>query len=214
MVSKSINKRIIDEILPYITEISKNKLEYKNRNEKFGNKMLDNVVANVIRKYIENFINYYNLNYSVSLGNSFISGIPTEWDLIICKKGLLPDSNIIKSENVVAVIEFKSSGNVDTKYKEHTKQEFLDKEYAKRFEYIHNIDNKIIFAYISFSMDLDWYKSTRDYFDYMNNYQNTVFTFLDDKELDKGHIVAVEGCEDFEKYIFNLLKERSNDINE
>ncbi len=205
MIVKSINERIVDEILSYRTEISKNKLEYKNRNEKFGNKMLGNVVATVMRKYIENIINYYNLNYSVSLGNSFISGIPTEWDLIICKKGLLPDSNIIKPENVVAVIEFKSSGNVDINYKEHTKQEFLDKEYAKKFEYIHNVDNKIIFAYISFSMDLDWFQSTKEYFDNMNKCQNTVFTFLDDKELDKGNIVAVEGCDDFEKYIFNLL---------
>ena len=85
----NINERIIKEILPQIEKINKTKLEYKARNEKFGNKMLGNAVANILRKYIENFINYYNLDYSVSLGNSYISTIPTEWDLIICKKGQL-----------------------------------------------------------------------------------------------------------------------------
>lgn len=208
----NINERIIKEILPQIKKINKTKLEYKARNEKFGNKMLGNAVANILRKYIENFINYYNLDYSVSLGNSYISTIPTEWDLIICKKGLLPDSNIVEPENVVAVVEFKSSGNVDTKYKEHTKQEYLSNEYDKRFGYLNNIENKIIFAYISFSMDLEWYRATKEYFDSMNGFKDTVFTFLNDYELDKGKIIGVEGCENFEKYLFNILvKEENNE---
>ena len=218
MVTKSINERIVEEILPQIRNINENKLKYRESNLTYGSKLLGNVIATTIKKYIENIINYYGLDYSVSLNNSFIGYCPIEWDLIIYKKGLLPDNNIISEFDVIAVIEFKTSGTVDVKYKERTKQEFLSLTFDKAFQFIKELElranRKINFGYITFSTDIDWFLATKEYFDKQNGIDGTAFAFLDDKELEKGHIVTVEGCDDFEKYIFNLLKERSNDVNE
>ena len=218
MVGKSINERIIDEILPQIRNINENKIKYRESNLTYGSKILGNVIATTIKKNIENIINYYGLNYSVSLNNSYIGYCPIEWDLIIYKKGLLPDNNIIPESEVVAVIEFKTSGTIDIKYKERTKQEFLSITFDKAFQFIKELElrtnRKINFGYITFSTDIDWFLATKEYFDKQNDIDGTAFAFLDDKALEKGLVVAVEGCDDFEKYIFNLLKEGSNDINE
>ena len=211
MVTKSINERIIEEILPQIRNINENKLKYKESNLTYGSKLLGNVIATTIKKYIENIINYYGLDYSVSLNNSFIGFCPIEWDLIIYKKGLLPDNNIIYESDVIAVIEFKTSGTVDVKYKERTKQEFLSLTFDKAFQFIKNLEaienRKINFGYITFSTDIDWFIATKEYFDKQNGVSDTAFAFIDDYEMEKGHVVAVEGCNDFEKYIFNLLNQ-------
>lgn len=203
---KQITERIIDELVEERNYINSQKELYREQNEKFGNKMLGNAIANILRRHIENIINYYGLDYSVSSGNDFIEGIPTEWDLIIYKKGSTVQNGIIKPENVSVVIEFKTSGNVDTKYKQHSKTEFLKEQYDKKFEYIKCTNNRIKFAYISFSMVEDWYNATKEYFDNMNGIKNTVFAFLEDKALDKGNIIAIDDCNDFESYILNLLE--------
>ena len=211
MVAKSINERIIEEILPQIRNINENKLKYKENSLTYGSKLLGNVIAATIKKNIENIINYYGLDYSVSLNNSFIGYCPIEWDLIIYRKGLLPDNNIIPESEVVAVIEFKTSGTIDVKYKERTKQEFLSLTFDKQFQFIKNLESKdnhkVNFGYITFSTDIDWFKATKEYFDKQNGISNTAFAFIDDYEMEKGQIVAVEGCDDFEKYIFNLLNQ-------
>ena len=218
MVTKSINERIIEEILPQIRNINESKLKYKESNLTYGSKLLGNVIAATIKKYIENIINYYGLEYSVSLNNSFIGYCPIEWDLIIYKKGLLPENNIIPESDIVAVIEFKTSGTVDVKYKERTKQEFLSLTFDKAFQFIKELElrtnRKINFGYITFSTDIDWFIATKEYFDNQNGVSDTAFAFVDDYEMEKGNIIAVDGCDDFEKYIFNLLKEGSNEKNE
>lgn len=211
MVAKSINERIIDEILPQIRNINENKTKYRESNLTYGSKILGNVIATTIKKNIENIINYYGLDYSVSLNNSYIGYCPIEWDLIIYRKGLLPDNNIIPEYEVVAVIEFKTSGTIDVKYKERTKQEFLSITFDKSFQFIKELEkrvkHKINFGYITFSTDINWFVETKKYFDKKNEINNTAFAFIDDSEMEKGHIVAVEGCDDFEKYIFNLLNQ-------
>ena len=211
MVAKSINERIIDEILPQIRNINENKTKYRESNLTYGSKILGNVIATTIKKNIENIINYYGLDYSVSLNNSYIGYCPIEWDLIIYRKGLLPDNNIIPESEVVAVIEFKTSGTIDVKYKERTKQEFLSITFDKSFQFIKELEkrvkHKINFGYITFSTDINWFVETKKYFDKKNEINNTAFAFIDDSEMEKGHIVAVEGCDDFEKYIFNLLNQ-------
>ena len=212
MIVKSINERIIDEILPQIRNINESKLKYKENNLTYGSKLLGNVVATTIKKSIENIINYYGLDYSVSLNNSFIGYCPIEWDLIIYKKGLPPDNNIISESDVIAVIEFKTSGTVDVRYKERTKYEFLSLTFDKPFQFIKQLEakenRKINFGYITFSTDIDWFIATKEYFDNQNGVSDTAFAFVDDYEMEKGNIIAVDGCDDFEKYIFNLLNQK------
>ena len=207
MVTKSINERIVEEILPQIRIINESKLKYRENNLTYGSKLLGNVIATTIKKNIENIINYYGLGYSVSLNNSFIGYCPIEWDLIIYKKGLPPDNNIISESDVVAVIEFKTSGTIDVKYKERTKQEFLSLTFDKQFQFIKKLEiaenRKINFGYITFSTDMNWFIATKEYFDKQNGVSDTAFAFIDDNEMEKGHVVAVEGCGDFEEYIFN-----------
>ena len=74
--------------------------------------------------------------------------------MIIYKKGLLPDNNIISEFDVIAVLEFKTSGTVDVKYKERTKQEFLSLTFDKAFQFIKELElrtnRKINFGYITF----------------------------------------------------------------
>ena len=212
MNKDSINERLINEIIPQIKKVKELKGEYRDNNQKFGSKMLGNIIANTIRDYIQNIINYYNLGYSVSLNNAFIDGCPIEWDLIIFDKALLPKNNIIEPTKVKAVIEFKTSGTIDVLYNKRSKEEFLEQTFGKAFETVKKIEqevhHKINFGYITFSTDIDWFKATKEYFDKQNERKNTAFAFLDDKELEKGHIVAVEGCTEFEKYLFNLLGDR------
>ena len=212
MEDASVNKRIINEIIPQIKKVNELKGEYRNNNEKFGSKMLGNIIANTIRDYIQNIINYYNLDYSVSLNNAFIDGCPIEWDLIIFDKALLPKNNIIDPTKVKAVIEFKTSGTIDVLYNKRSKEEFLEQTFGKAFETVKKMEqevhHKINFGYITFSTDIDWFKATKEYFNKHNEIEDTAFAFLDDKELEKGNIVAVEGCAEFEKYLFNLLGDR------
>lgn len=217
MIIKSVDERIVDEILPQIKIIKDNKLKYQQQKEKYGSKLLGNVVASTLRKYIENIIKYYGLDYSVSLNNSFIAYYPIEWDLIIYKKGLIPDNNIIPIKDVVAIIEFKTSGTIDVQYKKRTKHEYLESTFGKRFEYIKEMikdsKQKIIFGYITFSTDVSWFEETRKYFDEQNKLDNTAFAFIDDNEMLKGNIVGIKGCEDFEKYLFGLLNINANNEN-
>ena len=214
MIVRSINERIVDEILPQIKVINDNKLKYKQQNEKYGSKLLGNVVATTLRKYIENIIKYYDLEYSVSLNNAFVDYYPIEWDLIICKKGLIPETNVISVNDVVAIFEFKTSGTIDVQYKKRTKHEYLDFTFGKRFEYVKQMEKdskrRIIFGYITFSTDLSWFEETKEYFNENNQFDNTAFAFIDDNEMEKGNVVGIKGCEDFERYLFGILNVEVN----
>ena len=72
-----------------------------------------------LRKYIINIINYHGLNCKVSDINSFIKGCPTEWDLIILNENAkdVNNTNVFKVEEVVIVLEFKTSGLLLDQYK-------------------------------------------------------------------------------------------------
>ena len=206
-----IDNKIINEICPQLEKIKTIKKEYNDRHEKYGFKIKGNVIANVIRYYIENLLYEKKLPYLVSLNNSFIDYDPIEWDLIIFKKGRTPRNNIINGENVKVVIEFKTSGTIDTKYKQRTKEEFLQEKFGREFNYVEKLkekyNHKVFFAYITFSTDLEWFKATKKFFDEKNGKENTAFAFLDDKKLDKKELVRVEECDNFEKFILDLLND-------
>ncbi len=75
----------------------------------------------------------------------------------------------------------------------------------KRMEYETN--HKIPFVYITFSTVKDWFDDTKIYFDKQNKMNNTAFAFLDDRQLDRGIISYIDECYNFEKFLFDLLKE-------
>ena len=120
--------------------------------------------------------------------------------MLVKKNAIVNDYNVYKVEDVVTAIEFKTSGTIDVRYNQRTKDEFLQETFGKQFSYL--TSKGITFAYITFSSDKDWFDST--YFDRMNNKQAMAFAFVNDKELAKGNIVRL--CSDFDKYINELLK--------
>ena len=119
-----INKEIIDLIYPKLNEIEK--LKQKFIGNSFG-KLKGNIVSNVITKYIQRIIDNHKLNYKVSIVNSFVNEFPTEWDLLILDKnakGIL-DINLYNPEDIYAVIEFKTGGKPNVRYKEITEEKFF-----------------------------------------------------------------------------------------
>lgn len=207
-----INKRIVGEIVPKINEISAIKESWQKINEKFGNKLLGNVISRTLRRYMINISNYYNWNCKISECDSFIEGCPIEWDLLVLKKNAISDgSNIYQLSDVLYAVEFKTSGTVDPDYKNHTREEFFDDKFGKHFRYLrrieHETNHKIPFVYITFSTVKDWFDDTKIYFDKQNKMNNTAFAFLDDRQLDRGIISYIDECYNFEKFLFDLLKE-------
>ena len=116
-----INDRIVNEILKGKQEINYNKEIRKDDENLKGNfnKVIGNLTSMTLRKYIINIINYYGLNFKVSNVNSFIKGCPTEWDLIILNEKAkdVNDTNVFEAEEVITVLEFKTSGLLLDQYK-------------------------------------------------------------------------------------------------
>lgn len=157
-----------------------------------------------------NISNYYNLDCKISECNSFIEGCPIEWDLLVLKKTVISDgSNVYKLSDVLYAVEFKTSGTIDPDYKKHTREEFFNDQFGKRFRYLKRMEQetkrKIPFVYITFSSVRDWFDDTKIYFDNQNEINNTAFAFVDDKELEKEKISYIEECQNFEKFLFDLL---------
>lgn len=206
-----INDRIIDEILKGKYEINFDKKIVKEEDELSGsfNKLVGNLTAMTLRKYILNIINYHGLNLKVSNSNAFIKGCPIEWDLIILKSNAedINNTNVFAIEDVVAVLEFKTSGL-------RTKQlQEIDKTFGKQFEFIKyfkNTQNKnIIFGYITFAETIEFYNATKNYFNRMNNIEHTptAFAFLEYDSLDKfDKKCYIEECNDFEEFLYGILK--------
>ena len=206
-----INKRIVAEVVPKIKELSTDKENWRKINEKFGNKPLGNLISKTLRRYMINIGNYYNWDCRISECDSFIEGCPIEWDLLVLKKNVVSDgSNTYKLSDVLYAVEFKASGTVDPDYKKHTREEFFNDQFGKRFRYLKRMEqetkHKIPFIYITFSSVRDWFDDTKMYFDNQNDMNNTAFAFLDDKELEKGRISYIEECSNFESFLFDLLR--------
>lgn len=204
-----INDRIIDEILRGKEEINFEKQIVKDDEELTGsfNKLVGNLTAMTLRKYILNIINYHGLNLKVSNSNAFIKGCPIEWDLIILKSNAedINNTNVFQLDDVVAVFEFKTSGLMKNQYLE------IDKTFENQFSYINyfkkNYNKQIPFGYITFAESEEWFLGTKEYFDKMNNKTDTVFVFLEYDLLvknDEKHYI--EECNDFEKYLYGILK--------
>lgn len=109
-----INGRIVSEILKGKQEINYDKELRKDDENLKGNfnKVIGNLTSMTLRKYITNIINYHGLNFKVSNVNFFIKGCPTEWDLIILNENAkdVNNTNVFEVEEVVVVLEFKTSG--------------------------------------------------------------------------------------------------------
>ena len=97
-----INNRIVTEILSGKEEINYTKQMTKDNEDVTGsyNKIIGNLNAMTLRKYIINIINYHGLGYGVSEINAFVSGCPVEWDLIIVKENAIGNNNVYKALNV------------------------------------------------------------------------------------------------------------------
>lgn len=206
-----INKRIVDELVFKIKELSIEKENWKRNNEKYGNKPLGNLISKTLRRYMINISNYYNWNCQISECDSFIKGCPIEWDLLVLKKNIISDgSNTYNLSDILYAVEFKTSGTIDTEYKKHTREEFFNDKFGKHFRYLKRMEqetkHKIPFIYITFSSVKDWFDDTKIYFDNQNQINNTAFAFLDDKELEKGKISYLEKCPNFEDFLFDILK--------
>ena len=204
-----VNKEIIDSIYPRLQEIETIKHNYT-RNL-FG-KLKGNIVANVITKAIQNIIDTHNLSYKVSIVNSFVNGFPTEWDLLILDKNAkgISGINLYNPEDVYAVVEFKTGGKPNFKYKEISEKQFFQEQHSKYFDIVKEISEKanheILYLYIGFSYWPNYFKACRDYFDESNNSKYpTAFVFLNDQSKNYPNEI-MDDCYDFEKFILDLLK--------
>lgn len=206
----SINDRIVNEILTGKEEIKfKEKIDKETEETKTGsyNKIVGNLTSMTLRKYITNIINYHGLDLKVSNCNAFIEDCPIEWDLIILKNNAedINNTNVFHLTDVVAVFEFKTSGLIRDQYKE------IEKTFERQFSYINKFkkkNNKFIpFGYVTFAESEEWFNKTKAYFDSMNNKSNTAFAFLDYDLFERKDIKQYfPECNDFEKYLYNLLK--------
>lgn len=74
------------------------------------NKISGNIFSQTLRKYISKILAG---KYKVSVVNAYIKGSEREWDLLILKNDVSKEEetyNVYNSENVVAAVEFKTSG--------------------------------------------------------------------------------------------------------
>lgn len=203
-----INDRIIDDILMARSEIESEKQICSKDEFLKGsfNKKIGNLTAMTFRRYISNILNYHGLNFKVSNSNAFIRGCPIEWDLIILKSNAedINNTNVFDVHDVVAVLEFKTSGLTIQQYKD------MDASFINQFNYLNYFKKEynisIPFGYISLSESVEFFQGTKKYFDEHNNKKNTAFVFLDWTLLyNKDEKRYIEECNDFEKFIFDLL---------
>ena len=194
-----INKRIVDEMIEGLAIIDKYKsvvsdnLDYK--------KIYGNLFAITLRKYISNIINYYGLKYKVSVVNSYIKSSPIEWDLLILNENAMGinGTNIYNAEDCICILEIKKSGIFDmSNFESNIERQIDNINYIRKTE---NADLK--FGYISFGETKNYFKIAKEYFKKLNEPSDNLFTFINYPYNTK--IEFIEGCEDFEKYLFNLL---------
>ncbi len=114
--------------------------KYDTKDIKRNSKMAGHIFAMIIKKYIEKIIEMNNLPYKVSLNNSFIEKIRTEWDLIIADKdGDEDEINIYDPKKVKCVIELKTAS-----YFKGSEEKLENNNFDKNREiYIRDIDNRI-----------------------------------------------------------------------
>ena len=201
-----ITERIAEEILKAKQEINFEKAKKKDEVKGSYNKVIGNVVASTFRKYISYILNYYGYDYKVSNVNAYIKGYPTEWDLIILKSDAKErNTNVYDADDVVAVIEFKTSGLTDND---------IDSQFNKHFTNLNNIydktTNRIPFLYITFSETKKLYERTKEYFDDNNNKKDTTFVFVNYDRLNNLNSTHYKDCmydenNNFEDYLLNLL---------
>ena len=205
-----INDDIVTHIMLEKDRINYNKRKVVKDNEfRQGsyNKLVGNITNMTLRKYITQILKENNLNYKVSIPNSFIENCPVEWDLIIVKKDVNDtDDNIYKSEDCICIIEFKTSGLMPTQYKKITET------FETPFGYITDIKKKtkhqIPFIYITIAESLEYFHGTKKYFDKMNGIKDTAFAFIDFYELQDNRKKFFEECNDFEKFMLKILNKR------
>ncbi len=205
-----INDRIINEILEGKKNINYAKEIVKDDENLSGsfNKLVGNLTAMTLRKYISNIINYHGLNYKVSNTNAFVKGCPIEWDLIILKSTAedINNTNVFNVDDCVCLLEFKTSGLMTNQYKH------IDETFKNQFNYLHlfrkQTQKSIPFGYITFAESIEYYTGTKNFFDKQNNLHNTVFAFLDYDNLARDNKkVYIEECNDFEDYLYNLFNQ-------
>lgn len=201
-----INNRIVTEILNGKEEINYTKQMTKDNEDLKGsyNKIIGNLNAMTLRKYIINIINYHGLGYGVSEVNAFVSGCPVEWDLIIVKENAISKNNVYKAEDVAALVEFKMSGLTGPQFK-NIKQIF-----HTQFNYLTDIRSRanrmIPFCYITFAETPSYFTKTKEYFDEMNGINDTAFAFINYSTLqnsDKKDFF--DECNDFESFLYGII---------
>ena len=207
-----ITKRIADEVLQARKDINFRKEIAKDDENVKGsfNKIIGNLVASTFRKYISYILNYYGYNYKVSNVNAYIKNYPTEWDLIILKNDAIEtNTNVYNANDVVAVLEFKTSGLADKD---------IPKQFDNQFSNLYNIknkgesDHKIVFGYITFSETPTLYEDTKKYFDDRNEQDKTTFVFTNFNKMQNKYDLLYDECSfneldnsNFEEYLLNLL---------
>ncbi len=205
----TINKRIVNEIISGFSEIEKNMMNIPDNLKGNLKKIHGNLIAITIRKYLSNIFLYYGVNYKVSPANSYIKGSPVEWDLIVLTENAkgINNTNIYDAKDCICVLELKTSGIVNLQdFKKTIKRQLNHIKYIRS-----NQNCKLQFGYISFEETKKYFEETKNLFESLNEPSNNVFTFINYPHDKK--IKFVDGCEDFEKYIFNLLENnKSNDL--
>ncbi len=205
-----INDRIIDEIIKEKESVNFDKKLIKDDENLSGsfNKLVGNLTAMTLRKYISNIINYHGLNYKVSNSNAFVKGCPIEWDLIILKSSAedINNTNVFDARDCICLLEFKTSGLMPNQFKD------INKTFNTQFSHLYALrkiaKRNIPFGYVTFAESIEYYDKNLKYFDNMNGLNNTAFAFLDYQELalnDEKKYIDV--CNDFERYLFDLLNQ-------
>lgn len=202
----TINERIVNEIVKGLEtiEIEDSKLPFNLKGS--FKKSHGNLVAMVLRKYISNIINYYGLNYKVSICNSYVEGSPIEWDLIILKDTAneINKINIYNVKDCVCILEIKASGIVgEVEFRNALENQVNHIKYLRK-----NGNSNLQFAYISFQETKKSIEKTKQYFNELDEVSDNVFTFV--KYPYDAKLEFIEGCEDFEKYLFNILDKNNN----
>lgn len=109
-IPKTYEEKMVCEF-ESIKEIFNESINNSSKNKRC-NKLNGNIASNIISKYIQTVIDKYDLPYRVSEPNVYIQGCNTEWDALILKKDSfnILGCNLYNLQDVVAVLEYKSSG--------------------------------------------------------------------------------------------------------
>lgn len=202
----TINKRIVDEIIYGLSVIDEDKIKTPSDLKSDYKKIHGNLVAITLRKYIQNIINYFGLNYKVSVVNSYIKGSPIEWDLLILKGNArgINDTNIYNVNDCVCILEIKKPGIYNMKdFKANIKKQINNINYIRKLT-----NTNLNFGYISFEETPNYFEITKEYFKELNESSDNVFTFV--KYPYEAKLEFIDGCEDFEKYLFSILDKNNN----